>query len=150
MIELSEFIFKEFSHYSEAGPIEEEIKLLVVLLRLGVSNIYLCHLLLLLFLRSFNILRWLSVLDFFFSNSILHLLLCIILCWLLLHQHSLFERYASRLSNYCNSLSWYLYGTFIAILCWKVQVRNWLFVSFAILVINAFLASLKQMSLYHW
>jgi hypothetical protein len=57
MIELREFIFKEFGHYSEAGPVEEEIKLLVVLLRLGISNIYLCHLLLLLFLRSFNILR---------------------------------------------------------------------------------------------
>jgi hypothetical protein len=56
MIEFCEFVLKEFGHYSETGSVEKEVKLLIVLLRLGVSNVYFSHLLLLKFLRSFNIL----------------------------------------------------------------------------------------------
>lgn len=150
MVELCEFVLEEFCHYSEAGSVEEEIELFVVFLRLGVSNVYLRHLLLLLFFRSFNILRWLSFMDLFVIGSILNLLLCISLCWLLLHQHSLFKSYAIRLSNYCNSLGWYLDGTLVGILCWNVQVRYRLLDTLTLLDINCFLLSLKLMSLYYW
>ena len=38
-VELIEFVFEKFSHYSKARSIEKEVKLLVIFLRFCVGNI---------------------------------------------------------------------------------------------------------------